>query len=68
MTVTANENELREFFGEAKSGIIRVNFPQNFSGRAKIAYVEFGDEEAMRVGLEKHAEVRNHSSLPWRFA
>jgi hypothetical protein len=29
------------------------------SGRAsfKIAYVEFGDEDAMKAGLEKHAEV-----------
>ena len=28
-----------------------------FSGKARLAYVEFGDEEAMKAGLEKHAEV-----------
>ena len=27
-------------------------------GRPRLAYVEFGDEEAMKAGLEKHAEVR----------
>ena len=59
MSVPATEGELRDFFGEAKAGIIRVNFPQAYPGRAKIAYVEFGDEEAMRAGLEKHAEVRS---------
>lgn len=28
-----------------------------FTGKARLAYVEFGDEEAMKAGLEKHAEV-----------
>jgi len=56
MSVPATEAELRDFFGDAKAGIIRVNSPQTYPGRAKIAYVEFGDEEAMRAGLEKHAE------------
>lgn len=38
--------------------IIRVNYPQNHAGKAqKIAYVEFGDEEAMKAALEGHAEV-----------
>lgn len=38
--------------------ITRVNLPPLASGRdRKIAYVEFGDEEAMKAGLEKHAEV-----------
>ena len=38
--------------------IIRVTYPQNFQGKAfKMAYVEFGDEEAMKAGLEKHAEA-----------
>lgn len=57
MNITATEDELRDFYGEAKGGIIRVNIPPTFAGRANIAYVEFGDEEAMKVGLEKHAEV-----------
>jgi len=38
--------------------ITRVHFPAPLNGRdRKIAYVEFGDEEAMKAGLEKHAEV-----------
>ena len=28
-----------------------------FTGKARLAYVEFGDEETMKAGLEKHAEV-----------
>jgi RNA recognition motif-containing protein len=55
----ASDTELREFFGEAKDGIMKVHFPiSTFAGRSnKLAYVEFGDEEAMKAGLEKHAEV-----------
>ena len=70
----ANEEEIREFFGEHGAGvglkncvifaklkhfqIIRVNYPQNHAGKAqKIAYVEFGDEEAMKAALEGHAGV-----------
>jgi hypothetical protein len=38
--------------------ITRVNMPHPFTGKARLAYVEFGDEEAMKAGLlEKHAEV-----------
>jgi hypothetical protein len=39
--------------------ITRVHFPgPSFNGRdRKIAYVEFGDEETMKAGLEKHKEV-----------
>ena len=76
MTISANEQEIREFFLEAKSGvrscvtsescrlfhfilqIIRVNYPNNFPGKAqKMAYVEFGDEEAMKAALARHAEA-----------
>jgi hypothetical protein len=28
-----------------------------FAGKARLAYIEFGDEETMKAGLEKHAEV-----------
>ncbi|KAL4256868.1 RRM domain-containing protein [Pleurotus pulmonarius] len=57
MNVAVTEAELREFFGEAKGGITRVTIPPPFSGRnQRIAYVEFGDEDAMKAGLEKHAE------------
>ncbi|KAF9553615.1 hypothetical protein CPC08DRAFT_767388, partial [Agrocybe pediades] len=48
------EAEIREFFGEAKDGITRVNMPHPFAGKPRLAYVEFGDEEAMKAGLEKH--------------
>lgn len=57
MTVSANEAELREYFGDAAAGITRINYPSSFAGRhLKIAYVEFGDEETMKAGLEKRAE------------
>jgi hypothetical protein len=37
---------------------VRINFPSSYNGRErKIAYVEFGDEETMKAGLEKHEEV-----------
>ncbi|KAF7799120.1 hypothetical protein EIP86_010350 [Pleurotus ostreatoroseus] len=56
----AQESEIREFFLEAKSNIIRVSFPNNYQGREKrMAYVEFGDEESMRAALDKHAEKLN---------
>ncbi|KAG2014009.1 Ser/Thr protein phosphatase [Coprinopsis cinerea AmutBmut pab1-1] len=62
-TVQVNEEEIREFFGEAKDGITRVNLPHGYPGRAKLAYVEFGDEEAMKAGLEKHNE-KYHDVVP----
>jgi predicted phosphodiesterase len=56
MTISANEAELREYYGEAASGITRISYPSSFAGRnQKIAYVEFGDEDAMRAGLENRA-------------
>jgi len=60
MHVPANEQEVRDFFGDAKAGITRVNYPSNFPGRQqKMAYVEFGDEEAMKAGLQKQGEKLN---------
>ncbi|KAF9458002.1 hypothetical protein BDZ94DRAFT_1201831 [Collybia nuda] len=56
MQVQVTEPELREFFGEAASGITKINWPTAYQGRPRLAYVEFGDEEAMKAGLEKHAE------------
>jgi hypothetical protein len=52
-----SEQELRDFFLEAKEGITKVNMPPSNFGRGRVAYVEFGDEEAMKEGLTKHAEV-----------
>ena len=64
MSSGANESELREFFGDAKDGIVKVSYPPSHVGKAqKIAYIEFGDEEAMKAGLEKHAEARNFDFL-----
>lgn len=37
--------------------ITRVNMLLPFTGKPRLAYVEFGDEETMKAGLEKHAEV-----------
>ncbi|KAF8901741.1 hypothetical protein CPB84DRAFT_1846730 [Gymnopilus junonius] len=51
------EAEIKEFFGDAKDGITRVNLPYPHTGKSRLAYVEFGDEEAMKAGLEKHAET-----------
>ncbi|EIW82035.1 hypothetical protein CONPUDRAFT_102708 [Coniophora puteana RWD-64-598 SS2] len=60
----ANDAELREFFGEGAAGITRINYPQSHLGRQqRIVYVEFGDEEAMKQGLEKHAE-RYKETIP----
>jgi len=60
-SVQASEDEIREFFGEAKSGITRINFPVGHNKMpgprlTYTAFVEFGDEEAMRAGLAKHEE------------
>ncbi|KAI0786516.1 hypothetical protein C8Q75DRAFT_893207 [Abortiporus biennis] len=61
-SVSANEQEIRDFFADAKSGITKVSYPSNFPGKQqKMAYIEFGDEEAMKAGLEKHAEKLNDS-------
>lgn len=75
LQASANEAEVRDFFGGEQSGvreifnqrwsianntlkIIRVTYPNTQQGRSqKIAYVEFGDEETMKVGLEKNNEV-----------
>ncbi|KAJ3540575.1 hypothetical protein NMY22_g4235 [Coprinellus aureogranulatus] len=55
-TVQATEAEVKEFYNDAKDGITRINMPPPFPGRARVAYVEFGDEEAMKAGLDKHSE------------
>ncbi|KAF8644334.1 hypothetical protein AX16_008542 [Volvariella volvacea WC 439] len=54
--VGVSEEEVREFFGDAKGGITKVNILSAIPGRARIAYIEFGDEEAMKAGLAGHNE------------
>ena len=40
-----------------------MTYPNTQQGRSqKIAYVEFGDEETMKLGLEKNNEVMRRSS------
>jgi len=51
------EAEIRDFFGPAKDGITRVNLPHPFAGKPRLAYVEFGDEEGMKKGLDGHLET-----------
>lgn len=37
---------------------MRITYPANFPGRQqKMCYVEFGDEEAMKAGLDKQGQV-----------
>lgn len=36
---------------------MRIHWPIAHPGRPRLAYVEFEDEESMKAGLEKHAEV-----------
>ncbi|KIJ32329.1 hypothetical protein M422DRAFT_184543 [Sphaerobolus stellatus SS14] len=48
--------DIREFFQDAKDGITAIKFPNSHFGRARVAFIEFGDEEAMKGGLAKHAE------------
>ncbi|KZT66994.1 hypothetical protein DAEQUDRAFT_767517 [Daedalea quercina L-15889] len=57
MAEPTNEQEVREFYADAREGIIKISYPQNFPGRAqKMCYVEFGDEAAMKAGLERQGE------------
>ncbi|KAH8115766.1 hypothetical protein DFH11DRAFT_1587009 [Phellopilus nigrolimitatus] len=57
-SVIATESEVKEFFGGAADSIVRVHFPQNYGKATRTAFVEFGDEESMRAGLERHGEVK----------
>jgi len=80
LPVPVTEDEIKEFFGDAKSGvssisatpvdgwadfellqIVHVKIPYSNQGPNKsqrhFAYVEFGDEEAMKAGLASKGEV-----------
>ncbi|KIK70083.1 hypothetical protein GYMLUDRAFT_34546 [Collybiopsis luxurians FD-317 M1] len=64
MTVPTTESDLRNFFAEGVSdggGVTKIHFPSSTgAGRAqKLAYVEFGDEETMRRGLERTGQMLN---------
>ncbi|KAI5827342.1 hypothetical protein K523DRAFT_309641 [Schizophyllum commune Tattone D] len=63
--VGAGEEEVREFFGPARGGITKVAYPPTATGRAqKIIYIEFGDEEAMKAGLERNGEKLKDGTIP----
>ncbi|KAF5349334.1 hypothetical protein D9758_011757 [Tetrapyrgos nigripes] len=54
LAVSTTEEDLKQYFSEVKDQIVKVSFPSSTTaGRAqKLVYVEFGDEEGMRKGLE----------------
>ncbi|KAJ7672117.1 hypothetical protein B0H17DRAFT_1084501 [Mycena rosella] len=53
--ISVADADIREFFGDAKGGITKITLPPPYAGRPqRLGYIEFGDEEAMRAGLEKH--------------
>ena len=37
--------------------ITKITFPNTYGKTSRTAFVEFGDEEAMKAGQAKHAEV-----------
>lgn len=57
----STEADVRTFFGGEAAGVTKVTFLSNRGSphhRARpFAYVEFGDSETMRAGLEKNDEV-----------
>ncbi|KAG1715682.1 hypothetical protein ID866_1486 [Astraeus odoratus] len=59
LPAVVTESELRDFFGGEQAGVTRVHIPQYSQGRHRIAYVEFGDEDLMKTGLEKNSEKLN---------
>ncbi|KAJ3856184.1 hypothetical protein EV368DRAFT_32987 [Lentinula lateritia] len=66
MNAAMTENELREFYAQGVKeggGVTKVHFPNTTgAGRAqKLAYVEFGDEETMKRGLERSGQSLNGS-------
>ncbi|KAG9120593.1 hypothetical protein FRC07_003858 [Ceratobasidium sp. 392] len=61
LPIPVSEDELREFFKDAVEGITSIKIPIDFKHPQQpqrgFAYVEFTDEDAMRVGLEKHGDA-----------
>ncbi|KAJ7744682.1 Ser/Thr protein phosphatase [Mycena metata] len=54
-SISVADADIKEFFGDAKGGITKITLPPVYAGRPqRLGYIEFGDEEAMRAGLEKH--------------
>jgi len=58
LPIPVTDDEIKDFFGTAKTGITSIKLPVNhFSRQQKaVAFVEFGDKEAMEEGLTKHLE------------
>ncbi|KAJ7033449.1 Ser/Thr protein phosphatase [Mycena alexandri] len=54
-SISVADADIKEFFADAKGGITKITLPAVYPGRPqRVGYIEFGDEEAMRAGLEKH--------------
>uniref|UniRef100_D8QJ59 DUF2433 domain-containing protein n=1 Tax=Schizophyllum commune (strain H4-8 / FGSC 9210) TaxID=578458 RepID=D8QJ59_SCHCM len=58
LMIGTSEEDVRQFLGPARGGITKVVYPPTATGRAQqIIYIEFGDEEAMKAGLERNGEL-----------
>ncbi|CEL59220.1 putative protein C16H5,12c OS=Schizosaccharomyces pombe (strain 972 / ATCC 24843) GN=SPBC16H5.12c PE=1 SV=3 [Rhizoctonia solani AG-1 IB] len=61
LPIPVTEDEIRTFFGESANLITNIKIPIDYKSpnqsQRGFAYVEFADEEGMKVGLEKHGET-----------
>ncbi|KEP49387.1 putative ser/thr protein phosphatase [Rhizoctonia solani 123E] len=61
LPIPVTEDEIRTFFGDSASLITNIKIPLDHKSIAPLqrgfAYVEFADEEGMKVGMEKHGET-----------
>lgn len=49
----ANEEQLKEWYGDAAQDIAKIFYPSTFAGRAqKLCFLEFPDEDSMKKALE----------------
>ncbi|CAE6446290.1 unnamed protein product [Rhizoctonia solani] len=61
LPIPVTEDEIRTFFGDSAGLITNIKIPIDFKNPAQpqrgFAYVEFADEEGMKVALDKHGET-----------
>ncbi|KAF8306250.1 hypothetical protein DL93DRAFT_2232656 [Clavulina sp. PMI_390] len=59
LPVPVTEDEIRDFFGPSASNITHIKIPINFHSKQQkaVAFVEFGDKDAMDEALAKHNET-----------
>ncbi|KAG6845846.1 hypothetical protein H0H87_002537 [Tephrocybe sp. NHM501043] len=59
-----SEKDIRGLFpAEVEKDIVKVHMPVLYPGRARVVYVEFGDEEAMKRGLGACANKLNDTPI-----